>query len=95
MMILVAKIQIVSQPFSIIGMVVFRDVFLKQQRIELLSYFGMNLNHDHLSGFNDNINYCKVIKLEIHIKDKNMTCQGKVFMILGHKPYNNWLAAVN
>ena len=46
----------------------------------------------HLSGFNDNINYCEVIKLEIYIKDKNMTCQGKVFMILDHKPYNNWFS---
>jgi len=45
MMILVAKIQIVSQPFSIISVVSFQDVFLKQQRIEQLTYLGMNLNH--------------------------------------------------
>ena len=47
-MIFMAKIQIVSQPFSIICMSAFRDIFLNQHGIELRPNFRRNLKHNTL-----------------------------------------------
>ena len=93
-MILAAKVQIVSQPFSIARVAVFRYVLLKQQSIKPLFYFGMNLKHCAPIRLNDNINFYDVIRLDEYVKYKNMTGQGKVFMILGYKPYTNLLVHV-